>query len=100
MGEKERIVSLRPAIQRSFHILDTSHNNFISKEEVAQCHDQLPPEVLQIVSKDRLLDLIGALDMEDEGKITEEQFCEAIEQIARGRLSFSKLQQLRILDQI
>jgi len=99
-AQKQRLVRLRPAIQHSFHLLDVLKNNFISKEEVAQCHDELPSEVLEVVPKDKLLELVEALDMEGMGTVTENEFVQAIEQLALGRLSFQRLQQVKLLNQI
>jgi len=97
---KKRLIRLRPIIQQSFHALDVFKNNRISPEEVALYHGKLPSEILRIVSRDRLLELVEALDMEGDGDVSEAEFVSAIEQLALGRLDFQGLQAVRLLSQI
>jgi len=64
------------------------------------CRDKLPDELLQIVSRDNLLELVQMLDLEGTGHINETEFVEAIMQLASGHLSFERMQQLRLLTKI
>merc|ERR1712007_394491 len=99
-SEKRRLVKLRPLLQEAFRILDLNGNNLLSVEEIVMCHETLPPEVMQIVQREKLVELVEVLDMDNVKRVTENEFVEAIEQIASDDVSFSVFQQLKLLRQL
>lgn len=99
-AERKRIVKLRPSIQKAFCILDVSEDNLLSKEDIMMCNEALPPDFLRIVSRDKLLELVDMLDLDNSGNVTEREFSEAIEKIASNSLSFQNMQQLKLLTKI
>merc|ERR1712137_601479 len=96
----QRIRRLRPQIKKAFRLMDVDGSKTVSREEVVACHSHFPTAVLKLVPRGSLPDLFDMLDSDGTGQIAEETFVEGVMEFILSDLSFTAMQELKLLAQM
>jgi len=96
----QRIRRLRPQLKKAFRLMDVDGSRTVSREEVVASHSHFPSAVLKSVPRGSLPDLFDMLDSDGTGEIGEETFVEGVMEFILSDLSFTAMQELKLLAQM
>jgi len=98
--EQEKLRQLRPVFLQAFRNMDENGDKILTRRDIALRHSHWPEDVLEIVPKSKLFDFFDVLDLDESGKVAEEEFVEALEHLALSKVSFKSMENMKVLRQI
>jgi len=97
LREREHMLrALIPELRHIFRYADINGNGSLSLEEVEECAQALPPQIVEVVSPAGLADFFALIDSDNSGEITELEFVSGIVQSVLSESSFELQQVLKL----
>jgi len=95
--ERRRVRMMIPGIQEAFDKMDANLKGIITRREVADKHEHLPPALLEVVPEDQIIEVFDLLGSDNSGELTKDKFVEGVIQLLISDVTFENLHHMGIL---
>merc|ERR1712032_90155 len=97
---RKQLKELIPSVKEAFRKLDVDGKGDLTFQELEDAHIDLPPNLRNVIQKDKLLDLFEFMDMDASGEISETEFVDGVCALALSSVPIETTQTLQLLRQV
>jgi len=94
---KKTVNKMAPSIREAFRSLDQNNNGILTRDEIQNKQEDLPPALLELLGPNSMMELFEMLDEDGSGEVHENEFTEGLLKTAVSDVPMETQQMIKLM---